>query len=194
MKFHWGKEQEVALKKLKEGSYHKRRGLPDKSPPLILQTDVSDNGWVAILLQIINGKKRVAYYNVVKAMAMQTVVMLKAPPYYIETKASTNGLKKARVCIDTHPLPVPCVTDHIPLTWITHTSGKGPVSQFVLDNLGTIDYELKYRPGAAELAEAEAVSWYPCLGPKILTDIGEREAMETLFRILPEDWELQGRT
>ena len=100
---------------------------------MILETDGSDDDWGAILLQIINGQRRVI---AMWSGQWKTLGMLRAPPYYKETKAWMNGLQKARIYIDAHPLPVKCVTDHIPLTWIKHTSGKGPVSQFVLDNLG----------------------------------------------------------
>ena len=78
------------------------------------------------------------------------------------------------------------------MTWIKHTSGKGPVSQFVLDNLGTIDYELRYRPGA-QLVEADATSRYPCLGPKRLSKGGMNEAIGTLARVLPENLKLEKR-
>ena len=162
----------------------------DKSKQLILETDGSDDGWGAILLQQ-DGDKR----EVIGMWSGQwkTVAMRKAPPYYKETKAWMMGLEKAHVYADAHPLPIKCVTDHIPLTWIKNTSGKGPVSQFVLDNLSKLDYEIVYRPGNL-LVQADAVSRYPCLGPRVLSDEGKMAALETLFEALPDQWKLQGRT
>ena len=157
--------------------------------PLILETDGSDDGWGAILLQIINGERRII---AMWSKQWDTMAMKKAPPCYKETKAWMNGLEKAKIYIDTHPLSVKCITDHIPLTWIKHTSGKGPVSQFVLDNLGAIDYELYYRPGA-ELVEADATSRYPCLGSKRLSAGGMGEALHTLITALPSNLQIHKR-
>ena len=189
--FEWGPEQEQALATLKAhitkpGVY---LAVPHKDLPLILETDGSDDGWGAILLQVVDGERRVI---AMWGKQWSTIGMQKAPPYYKETKAWMNGMEKARIYIDAHPLPVICVTDHIPLTWIKHTSGKGPVSQFILDNLGKLDYELKYRPGS-QLVEADAVSRYPCLGPKTLSTGGMKEAVETVLRVLPKTWDVQGR-
>ena len=78
------------------------------------------------------------------------------------------------------------VTDHIPLTYVENTSGKGPVSQFVLDNLSTMDYNITYRKGN-KLVEADAVSRFPCLGPKRLAPDGVKEAFNVLLASLPED-------
>ena len=40
-----------------------------------------------------------------------------------------------------------CWTDHSPLTWVKHTSGKVPVSQFIIDTLSMVDYEMNYFQG-----------------------------------------------
>ena len=85
-----------------------------------------------------------------------------------------------------------CITGHIPLTWIKHTSGKGPVSQFILDNLGKIDYELHYRPGK-QLVEVDALSRYPCLGPKRLSKGSMNEAVNTLLHAPPKDLRMHKR-
>ena len=66
------------------------------------------------------------------------------------------------------------------------------MSQFILDNLSYIDYTIEYRPGKL-LVEADAVSRYPCLGPRRLNDEGKREALATLPEALPKAWKPQGR-
>ena len=118
------------------------------------------------------------------------MAMRKAPPYYKECAAWMRGLELARVYADAHPLPIKCITDHIPLTWVKHTSGKGPVSQFVLDNLGNLNYSLEYRPGL-EHTEADAASRFPCLGPKVLSPEGKMESLKNvLFQNLPDGWDV----
>ena len=46
-----------------------------------------------------------------------------------------------------NPFPIQCWTDHIPLTWVKHTSRKGSVSQFIIDTLLQVDYEMNYIKG-----------------------------------------------
>ena len=162
---------------------------PDNTLPLILETDGSDDGWGAILLQIIKGVRRV-----IKMWSKQwkTLHMRRAPPYYKETKAWMNGLENSRIYADYSPFPVQCITDHIPLTYVKNTSGKGPVSQFILDNLSSLDYTLTYRPGG-KLVEADAVSRFPCIGPKTLATDGVIEAYNILLDALPRDWTTKGK-
>ena len=83
-------------------------------------------------------------------------------------------------------------TDHIPLTYVKNTSGKGPVSQFVLDNLSSLDYTITYRKGT-KLVEADSVSRFPCLGPKELAPDGVKEAFDVLLSSLPNDWKCDGK-
>ncbi|MCP4456460.1 MAG: hypothetical protein GY816_00290, partial [Cytophagales bacterium] len=160
----------------------------NRKHPLILETDGSDDGWGAILLQLINGQRRV-----IKMWSKQwkTMHMKRAPPYYKETAAWMKGMELARIYADYSPYPIQCITDHIPLTYVKSTSGKGPVSQFVLDNLGSLDYTLTYRKGI-NLVEADAVSRFPCLGPKILAPDGMREAFDILIAALPMGWKPKG--
>ena len=94
--FVWSKEAQAGYdhirEKLLSGTLY--LASPDNTLPLILETDGSDDGWGAILLQIIKGKRRV-----IKMWAKQwkTLHMRRAPPYYKETKAWMNGLENARI-------------------------------------------------------------------------------------------------
>ena len=90
-KFQWGKEQNEALQKLKAGITKPGVYLSAvrKDLPLVLETDGSDDGWGAILLQVIDGERRVI---AMWGNQWKTVAMQKAPPYYKETKAWMNGL------------------------------------------------------------------------------------------------------
>ena len=77
-----------------------------------------------------------------------------------------------------HPLQV--YTDHSPLTWIKHTSGKGPVSQFIIDSLSELDYTISYIRGPDNIY-ADALSRFPCLGPEKLQDKGIKHAIIELL-------------
>ena len=61
----------------------------DKTKKLILETDGSDDGWGAILLQIINGERRVIG---MWSGRWKTVAMRKEPPYYKETNTGNQEL------------------------------------------------------------------------------------------------------
>ena len=76
--------------------------------------------------------------------------------------------------------PVQCYTDHSPLTWIKHTSGKGPVSQFLIDNLSMIDFEMHYIKGPDNIL-ADALSRFPMLGPRRLKQKGRKQALNILL-------------
>jgi transposase InsO family protein len=189
--FVWSKEASYGLEVVRAAllSGELYLAAPDPSLPLILETDGSDDGWGAILLQIIKGMRRV-----IKMWSKQwkTLHMKRSPPYYKETAAWMNGLEKSRIYIDYSQFPVKCITDHIPLTYVKNTSGKGPVSQFVLDNLSSLDYTIEYREGS-KLVEADGVSRFPCLGPRELSPDGVKEAFNILLASLPNKWTSKGR-
>ena len=66
------------------------------------------------------------------------------------------------------------------------------MSQFVLDNLSSLDYTLEYRQGS-KLVEADAVSRFPCLGPRELSPDGVKESFNVLLAVLPDKWTSKGR-
>ena len=69
------------------------------------------------------------------------------------------------------PYLVEYYTDHSPLTWVNHTSGKGPVSQFIIDKLSLIDYNIHYIKGKDNVV-ADTLSRFPMLGPGSLVRTG----------------------
>ena len=90
--------------------------------PLRLDTDGSDDGWGAVLYQIIDGQK-----HVIRMWSKQWKgAFHKHPPYHKEAKAWMNGIQLAMPFAAASPFPIKCYTDHTPLTWLQHTSGKGP--------------------------------------------------------------------
>ena len=103
----------------------------------------------------------------------------KAPPYHKEAKAWMMGMEMALPYSMASPFPIQCYTDHTPLTWVKHTSGKGPVSQFIMDQLSVIDYQMFYIKGKDNVT-ADTLSRFPLLGPKIL----KREGLENILDYL----------
>ena len=153
---------------------------PNNDHPLILETDGSEDGWGAILYQVINEEKRVIK---MWSRRWKTEAWIKKPPYHREAKAWMNGLTLAIPYALYNKHPVQCYTDHTPLTWIKHTSGKGPVSQFIVDNLSVVDYEMHYIKGPDNIV-ADGLSRFPLLGPSVLRREGLSEALEILLAAL----------
>ena len=121
-KFEWTEEAQATLKKLQaimlKGNLYLKVQDPDIR--LELETDGSDDGWGAILYQTIKGERRVlCMWSKQWSQAMR-----KMPTYYRETKAWMLGVEQARIYADYNKHPLLCRTDHIPLTYIKHTSGE----------------------------------------------------------------------
>jgi transposase InsO family protein len=189
-KFEWNEDAERAMQdmrqRLMKGDLYLR--VQDPRIQLQLETDASDDGWGAILYQMIGGEKKI----LCMWSKQWTIAMSRMPAYYRETKAWMLGVEKARIYADYNHHPLLCWTDHIPLTYIKHTSGKGPVSQFHLDHLSDITYEIRYRKGT-EIA-ADHISRYPLLGPKKLGGEGKKQATQALLLAIPGTHRQIGRT
>ena len=153
---------------------------PDHRYPLTLETDGSDDGWGAVLFQLIDEKK-----HIIKMWSKQwkTEAWHKKPPYHREAKAWMNGMTLSLPYAMCSPYPIKCWTDHSPLTWVKHTSGKGPVSQFIIDTLSQVDYEMNYLQGEDNVT-ADALSRFPMLGPQKLRRTGLSNALEVLYSTL----------
>ena len=150
---------------------------PNNNFPLILETDGSDDGWGAVLYQQYNDER-----HVIKMWSKQwkTEAWHKKPPYHKEAKAWMNGMTLAMPYALCNPFPIQCWTDHSPLTWVKHTSGKGPVSQFIIDTLSQVDYEMNYIKGEQNNV-ADALSRFPMLGPQKLRRSGLANALNVLL-------------
>ena len=182
--FIFTEKHEVALQKLKNHILSKDNKLylyaPRNDLPLHLETDGSEDGWGAVLFQIVDGKR-----HVIKMWSKKwaTEAWMKKPPYHREAKAWMNGMELALPFTLFNPFPLECYTDHSPLKWVKHTSGKGPVSQFIIDKLSEVDYKMHYIKGKDNVV-ADALSRFPMLGPKTLTRTGLKEALNVLLAAL----------
>ena len=153
---------------------------PDNTLPLVLETDGSDDGWGAVLYQMVDGEKRI-----IKMWSKQwkTEAWHKKPPYHREAKAWMNGMTLAMPYAACNPFPLQCWTDHSPLTWVKHTSGKGPVSQFIIDTLSNVDYEMNYFQGKDNVI-SDGLSRFPMLRPQTLVRTGVARALDILLATL----------
>ena len=175
--FIWTQEQDTALESLRHICLNGvTLHTPNPTIPLILESDGSDDGWGAVLYQMVDGqRKTIRLWSKTWDKAW-----LNKPPYHKEAKAWMNAMELAKPYhMDNHH-PLQCYTDHTPLTWIKHTSGKGPVSQFILDNLSEIDYDMYYLKGTQNVI-ADALSRFPLLGPRVLRKEGSENALNILL-------------
>ena len=153
---------------------------PRNDLPLHLETDGSEDGWGAVLFQKVGDKRQV-----IKMWSKKwpTEAWQKKPPYHREAKAWMNGMELTLPFALHNPFPVECYTDHSPLKWVKHTSGKGPVSQFIIDKLSLIDYNMHYIKGKDNIV-ADALSRFPMLGPGSLVRTGLSRAIDYLLAAL----------
>ena len=153
---------------------------PRDDLPLHLETDGSDNGWGAVLYQLVDGER-----HVIKMWSKKwpTEAWHKKPPYHREAKAWMEGMERTIPLAMNNRFPIECYTDHSPLTWVKHTSGKGPVSQFIIDKLSVVDYNMHYIKGRDNIV-ADALSRFPMLGPGSLIRTGLTKALDYLLAAL----------
>ena len=91
-----------------------------------------------------------------------------------------NGMELTLPFALHNPFPVECYTDHSPLKWVKHT---GSVSQFIIDKLSLIDYNMHYIKGKDNIV-ADALSRFPMLGPGSLVRTGLSRAIDYLLAAL----------
>ena len=185
--FVFTKEHERAFETIREEILSgKHLWAPKHDLPLHLETDGSDDGWGAVLFQMVEGERRV-----IKMWSKKwaTEAWHKKPPYHREAKAWMNGMELTIPYALFNQHPVECYTDHSPLQWIKHTSGKGPVSQFIIDKLSVVDYNMHYIKGP-DNEIADALSRFPMLGPRTLTRSGLKESLSILLAALVDSYPL----
>jgi hypothetical protein len=81
------------------------------------------------------------------------------------------------------PFPLYTYSDHLPLQWMS-TSQKGPVSQFLIEQLSEIDYVCSYIEGRLN-SISDAVSRFPLLGPRRLSPRGMEHSIQEMLKRIP---------
>jgi hypothetical protein len=105
------------------------------------------------------------------------------PPFYLEADALLWSTDKCKFHALSSPFPLYTCSDHLPLQWM-NASTKGPVSQFLIENLSEIETVHQYITGPTN-SIADAASRYPMLGPRRLAPRGLAFSVEQLLRRLP---------
>ncbi len=77
------------------------------------------------------------------------------------------------------PFPLNAFSDHLPLKCI-RTCDKGPVSEFTVEQLSDISWVHSYIKGSNNTL-FDALSRYPCLGPRVLASIGVSQSAPFLL-------------
>ena len=178
--FEWEEEQQLAFDKLQE-ALGKRLFLhaPDYELRLHLETDASDDGLGACLYQDVDGEKKIlAWYSQAWTQHERA-----KPVYYREALAMIRALQWCRPYIEAGRQTTYVWTDHQSLIWVKNAQ-KGAVNAWILESLQDLDYVVKYRPGKDNVLP-DALSRYPLLGPRQLSDEGREGFVRHVLGQLP---------
>jgi hypothetical protein len=115
------------------------------------------------------------------------------PPYYLEADSLLWATNEVKFYALSSRFPLHTFNDHMLLQWM-RKSEKGPVSQFLVEQLSEIETKHQYIQGELN-SLADAASRYPLLGPKRLAPRGlansVREALARLPVYLKESKDIQ---
>ena len=106
-----------------------------------------------------------------------------ASPFYREARAVAHFMKEVRSLTALSPFKLLVHSDHLPLTWMK-LSKRSTICDFVLFDMGGMDYEILYKPGKSNIV-ADALSRFPMIGPNKFHLKGLVQAMKTLLRTAP---------
>ena len=163
---------------------------PDFSKRFHIDTDASDVGMGAVLYQLVHDwrptdppapdydKKVVRYIS-----AAHNNAMLKRPVYYKEARAVVWALSKFRYHLDHSPLETFVHSDHAPLRWIK-TTRKGPVSAWLIEEIGGLQFRVFYVPGK-DNGIADALSRVPVISPSYPNSEGRMRMWRDVLGHMP---------
>jgi hypothetical protein len=196
--FTWGSPQQDAYEYVRDALLSGiHLAAPDFERPFHLQTDASEDGKGGLLYQL--GKcpieeqypyckdkhspdnmDIIAFFSKVWTEAQRL-----RPPFYLEADSLLWNTNEVKFYALSSRFPLYTYSDHMPLAWMKK-SEKGPVSQFLVEQLSELDTVHQYIQGPLN-AVADAASRYPLLGPKRLAPRGlAHSVQEVLSRLPPE--------
>ena len=171
---------------------------PDYDLPFHLATDASEDGKGGMLYQLpsvpIDSQypysprtHHVDNVNVVQFLSKAWTDAQRArPPFYLEADALLWAQVKTMFYALSSPFPFYTYSDHLPLQWM-NKSTKGPVSQFIIENLSELDVIHQYVPGKLN-SIPDATSRHPLLGPRRISPQGLQHSVQILLDRLPESF------
>ena len=155
--FTWGKPQEDAFIKLKEALTNAPLlALPDMSLPFIVQTDASKRAIGGILMQDVNGIRRVIAYTAKKLSQTES----NWATHERELFGYVHAFKTWKHYLATGGSEVRIEGDHKPLTWLKTQKSLTPKQARWLSFLEEFRYTINYVPGK-QLPAADAISRRP---------------------------------
>lgn len=141
-KFEWGEPQENAFREIKKIiTQSPILTRADFTRPFILETDASDVGIGAVLMQEQEGEKKVIMYASRSLSAPETRYTTAEK----ECLAVVWGVKKMKAFLEGYQFTV--ITDHQALKWLnTLKNPSGRLARWALE-LQQYDFNIEYRPG-----------------------------------------------
>ena len=194
--FSWGLAQQTSFETVRDlllGGIH--IAAPDYSIPFHLATDASEDGKGAVLYQLPTVPLDKQHPHSVRIHNPQNTAVVQflskawnesqrnRPPFYLEADALLWSTDKCKFYALSSPFPLYTYSDHLPLQWM-NASTKGPVSQFLIENLSEIETIHQYISGPTN-SIADAASRYPMLGPRRLAPRGLTFSVQQLLQRLP---------
>jgi hypothetical protein len=168
---------------------------PDFGRPFHLQTDASEDGKGAILYQLPQGEieeqypydKKLHSPDFMAVIAFFSKAFTEAqrlrPPFYLEADSLLWATNETKFYALSSRFPLYTYSDHMPLQWMKK-SEKGPVSQFLVEQLSEVETIHQYIQGEMNPL-ADAASRYPLLGPKRLSPRGLANSVKEALVRLP---------
>ena len=194
--FSWGEKQQIAFDHLRDlllGGIH--LAAPDYELVFHLATDASEDGKGAVLYQLPDVPLDDQHPFSAKLHRPDNMAIIcfyskawnetqrNRPPFYLEADALLWAMDKCRFYALSSRFPLHTYSDHLPLQWMS-TSQKGPVSQFLIEQLSDLDYVHQYIKGELNCL-SDAASRYPMLGPRRLAPRGLSHSTQLLLERLP---------
>jgi hypothetical protein len=194
--FEWGPSQQAAFEDTRDrllGGIH--LAAPDYELPFHLAADASEGGKGAVLCQLpsVLVTKQHPWSACVHHPQNVAIIQFLSkawndaqrnrPPFYLEADGLLWATDKYKFYALSSPLSFYTHSDHLPLQWMK-TSTKGPVSQFMIENLSELDVIHQHVTGPSN-SIADAVSRHPLLGPQRLAPRGIAHSLACLLAKLP---------
>ncbi len=178
--FKWESEQQHAYEYARDALLSGiHLSAPDFTLPFHLQTDASEEdgkGGLTYQLPKCPVAEQYPYCKDIHAPDNMAVIAYYSkaftgaqrlhPPYYLEADSLLWATNEAKFYALSSPFPLYTYSDHMPLSWMKK-SEKGPVSQFLVEQLSELDTVHQYIQGHLN-SLTNAASRYPLLGPKRL--------------------------
>ena len=195
--FKWEQAQQDAYEYVREAllaGIH--LAAPNFELPFHLQTDASEDGKGGVLYQLSHCpiEEQFPYCKDKHAPTLMDVIAYfsKAwtdsqrlrPPFYLEADSLLWATDESKFYALSSPFPLYTYSDHMPLSWM-RKSEKGPVSQFLIEQLSELETEHQYIQGHLN-SVADATSRYPLLGPKRLAPRGLANSVQEVLSRLPD--------